>query len=104
MNPVALNLLNNGSAAAQALLLGFLLIIAVIAIVIDRRSFLVFGAGYSVALAATLFSGAAAIAILVLGLILVLLGAQWDPLRTRLMTTFPGFPGKVNLPPFGAAP
>lgn len=104
VNTVAMNLLNSGSAAAQAMLLGFLLIIAVIAIVIDRRSFLVSGAGYSVALAATLFSGGAAIAILILGLILVVLGAQWDGLRTRLMTALPSFPGKANLPPYGAAP
>lgn len=101
VNTVALNLLDNGSAAAQGLLLGFLLIIAVVAIVIDRRSFLVSGAGYSVALAGTLFSGSAAIAVLALGLILVLLGAQWDRLRARLMTALPSFPGKSSLPPYG---
>ncbi len=102
VNTVALNLLNNGEAVAQGLLLAFLLIIAVVAIVIDRRSFLVSGAGYSVALAATLFSGAVAIAVLILGLVLVLLGAQWDRLRTRLMVALPDFPGKAGLPPYGA--
>lgn len=102
VNTVAMNLLGNGGGMAQILLLGFLVIIAAVAVVIDRRSFLVSGAGYSVALAATLFEGGAAVAILILGLALVLLGAMWERLRTRLMTALPDFPGKSNLPPYGA--
>lgn len=103
VNTVALNLLDKGSPAAQGLLVAFLLVIALIAIVIDRRSFLVSGAGYSVVLAATLFDGAAPFAILALGLILVLLGSLWDRLRARLMQALPAFPGKTNLPPYGIA-
>jgi hypothetical protein len=101
VNTVAMRLLADGSAAAQTGLLAFLLLIAVVAVVIDRRSFLISGAGYSVALAATLFEGGAAIAILILGLALVLLGAGWDRLRARLMTALPDFPGKSNLPAYG---
>lgn len=101
VNTVALRLLADGSAAAQAGLLAFLLLIAVVAVVIDRRSFLISGAGYSVALAATLFEGGAAVAILILGLALVLLGAGWDRLRARLMTALPDFPGKNKLPAYG---
>jgi hypothetical protein len=101
VNTVALRLLADGSAAAQAGLLAFLLLIAVVAVVIDRRSFLISGAGYSVALAATLFEGGAAVAILILGLALVLLGAGWDTLRARLMTALPDFPGKDRLPAYG---
>ncbi len=104
VNTVALRLLADGSAWAQAVLLGFLLLIAVVAVVIDRRSFLISGAGYSVALAATLFEGGAAVAILILGLALVLLGAGWDRLRARLMTALPDFPGKSNLPAYGVTP
>ena len=103
VNTVALRLLADGSTVAQAGLLAFLLLIAVVAVVIDRRSFLISGAGYSVALAATLFDGGAAIAILILGLGLVLLGAGWDRLRARLMTALPDFPGKSNLPAFGVS-
>ncbi|MEO8241639.1 MAG: hypothetical protein ABI832_04960 [bacterium] len=103
VNTVAMNLLKTGGAGAQALLLAFLLVLAVVAIVIDRRSFLVSGAGYSVILASAIFSGSAAYAILVLGLILVLLGAQWDRLRSVLMTLLPGFPGKTSLPPYRTA-
>ena len=101
VNSVAMRLLADGSPVAQAGLLGFLVLIAGVAVVIDRRSFLISGAGFSVALAATLFEGGAAIAILILGLILVLLGAQWDRLRARLMTALPDFPGKTNLPAYG---
>ncbi len=103
VNTVALNLLNKGTPGAQGLLVAFLLGIALVAIVIDRRSFLVSGAGYSVVLAATLFDGAAPFAILALGLILVLLGSLWDRLRARLMQALPAFPGKTNLPPYGIA-
>jgi hypothetical protein len=103
VNTVAVNLLERGTPAAQGLLVAFLLVIALIAIIIDRRSFLVSGAGYSVVLAATLFEGAAPFAILALGLILVLLGSLWDRLRARLMGALPAFPGKANLPPYGIA-
>ena len=101
VNTVAVNLLKTGGPAAQGLLLAFLLLIAAVAIVIDRRSFLVSGAGYSVVLATTLFSGAAPFAILILGLVLVLLGAMWERLRAGVMTALPDFPGKSNLPPYG---
>jgi hypothetical protein len=100
VNTVAVNLLATSGALAQLLLLAFLLIIAGVAIVIDRRSFLVSGAGYSVALAATAFSGAAPLAILILGGVLVLLGAQWDRLRSRLMVALPDFALKSKLPPY----
>lgn len=103
VNTVALNLLDKASPGAQGLLVAFLVGIALIAIIIDRRSFLVSGAGYSVVLAATLFEGAAPFAILALGLILVLLGSLWDRLRARLMQALPDFPGKASLPPYGIA-
>lgn len=103
VNTIAMRLLEDGSTLAQAALLGFLLLIAVVAVVIDRRSFLISGAGYSVALAATMFEGGAAVAILILGLGLVLLGAGWERLRARLMGALPDFPGKTRLPAYGAA-
>lgn len=102
VNTIALNLLDSGLAGAQLLLMAFLLIIAAVAIVIDRRSFLVSGAAYAVALAFTLFDGSSLV-IVFLGLGLVLLGAQWERLRSRLMRALPDFPGKTNLPPYGAA-
>ncbi|MFN4154281.1 MAG: hypothetical protein ACK4HF_06470 [Paracoccaceae bacterium] len=100
VNTTALYLLGNGQAG-QLLLLGFLLVIACVAIVIDRRSFLVSGAGYAVWLIVTLFDGSALV-ILFLGFGLVFLGAQWDRLRSALMRSLPEFSGKDRLPPYAS--
>ena len=100
VNTVALTLLEIGTAGAQAALFAFLAVVAVFAVVVDRRSFLVSGVGYVVALAVILLDGGASLAILVLGLGLVLLGAQWERLRARLMRALPAFPGKDRLPPW----
>lgn len=100
VNTTALYLLDGGQGA-QLLLLVFLLALAGVAMVIDRRSFLVSGAGYSVWLIYTLFDGSALV-ILFLGFGLVFLGAQWDRLRSALMRALPEFPGKDRLPPYGS--
>ena len=101
INTIALRLLDHGQAG-QFLLLVILFILAVVAIVIDRRSFLVSGAGYALWLIFTLFDGSAVV-IVFLGLGLVLLGAQWDRLRSFIMATLPEFPGKNRLPPYGTS-
>lgn len=100
MNTVALRLLENGQSG-HLLLLVFLLVLAFVAIVIDRRSFLVSGAGYAVWLTLSLFDGSAMV-IFFLGLGLVLLGAQWERLRSAIMRGLPSFPGKDRLPPYGS--
>ncbi len=90
VNTVALTLLAQASAQANALLLLFLLLMAVVAIVIDRRSFLIAGVGYCVALAGTVFGGAgSAFTVLGLGVVLLLLGAFWERIRSRLLRTLP---------------
>lgn len=100
INTVALRLLDHGQMG-QLLLLAVLLGLALVAIVVDRRSFLVSGSGYAVWLIFGLFDGSALI-ILFLGLGLVLLGAQWDRLRAAIMNALPEFPGKDRLPPYGS--
>jgi hypothetical protein len=100
INTLALRLLDHGQMG-QVLLLAVLLGLAVVAIVIDRRSFLVSGSGYAIWLIFGLFDGSALI-ILFLGLGLVLLGAQWDRLRSRVMNALPAFSGKDRLPPYGS--
>ena len=101
VNTVALTLFEMGGLIPQITLLVFLMLMAVFAIAIDRRSFLVAGVGYIVALAAVVLEGGAAFVILLLGLGLVLLGAKWEVLRARIMTALPNFPGKDRLPPWG---
>ncbi len=103
VNTVALTLLDAGTPAAQAALVGFVALVALFAVVIDRRSFLVSGVGYVAALAVIMLRDGAAPAIVALGLGLVLLGAQWERLRARLMRALPGFPGKDRLPPWEIA-
>jgi uncharacterized membrane protein YuzA (DUF378 family) len=94
------DLFDAGTAPAQLLLTAFVAAMAVIAVVIDRRSFLVSGVGYVVALAITVAEGQAFFIILMLGAGLVLLGAQWEVLRRAIMRALPEFPGKTRLPPY----
>jgi hypothetical protein len=86
VNTVALTLLERNTAPAQGLLLLFLALVALVAIVIDRRSFLVAGVGYAVTLAGTVFgTGGSALTVLALGAVLLVLGAFWDRIRAALL-------------------
>jgi hypothetical protein len=100
VNTVALTLFETGSPISQVMLAGFIALMAVFAVVIDRRSFLVAGVGYVVALAITMAEGQAFLIILMLGATLVLLGAQWEVMRRHVMRMLPAFPGKDRLPPY----
>ena len=104
VNTVALTLFSMEMPGAQAILLLFLAVMALFAVVIDRRSFLVAGVGYCVALAFTVIEGGAFVIILALGAGLVLLGAKWEALRRALMRVLPDFPGKTRLPPYHVLP
>jgi hypothetical protein len=104
VNTVALTLFDAGTFGAQLALGAFLSLMAVFAVVIDRRSFLVSGVGYVVALAITVAEGQAFFVILLLGAGLVLLGAQWEVLRRAVMRALPRFPGKDRLPPYDLMP
>ena len=100
VNTIALSLLERDSSAANLALLGFLALFAIVAIVIDRRSFLIAAIGYIVALAATVFEGdGAAMTVLILGIVLLLLGAFWERIRARLLKLMPGVVPLHRLPP-----
>jgi uncharacterized membrane protein YpjA len=100
VNTIALSLFGTETLAAQLTLVVFVALMAVFAIIIDRRSFLVSGVGYIVALSITVIEGNAFIVILLLGAGLVLLGAKWEAIRRALMRGIPAFPGKTRLPPY----
>lgn len=104
VNTVALTLFEVGTLPAQLSLIGFVTAMAVFAVVIDRRSFLVSAVGYIVALSMTVIEDQAFIAILLLGIGLVLLGAKWEAIRRTLMNILPPFPGKSRLPPWELLP
>ncbi len=99
INTVALTLFTNGTLWSLGLLLAFVAIMACFAMIIDRRSFLISGVGYIVALAATVTDGSFMI-IFLLGAFLVFLGAKWEHIRAGLMGALPEFKGKDRLPPY----
>ncbi|MBS8224882.1 hypothetical protein [Vannielia litorea] len=100
VNTVAFTLFLQGGATAYLILSGFLLLMALFAVVIDRRSFLISGIGYVVALTALAAEGNTWAFILLLGVFLVALGAFWESIRGAIMAALPAFPGKDNLPPW----
>ncbi|MGJ8582881.1 MAG: hypothetical protein ACSHXD_02195 [Marinosulfonomonas sp.] len=99
-NTIALTLFDADTALAYLALALFLTLLACVAIIIDRRSFLITTIGYIMALAATLFdTSGIAFFIILLGLFLLLLGAFWDRIRARLVAALPGFLPRERLPP-----
>jgi hypothetical protein len=100
VNTVALSLLSSGLVAANGLLMGFLALIAIVAIVIDRRSFLTAAIGYIVVLCATTFDGdGVAWLIFALGVFMLLLGSLWERIRAVVLRMLPLAGLRRYLPP-----
>ena len=100
VNTVALSLLSSGFVGANGMLLGFLALIAIVAIVIDRRSFLLAAIGYIVTLAATTFNGDdIAWLIFALGVSMLLLGSLWEKIRAIILRVLPLAGLRRYLPP-----
>ncbi len=102
VNPIAATLFNLESGLTNAILLVFVIVMALFAITIDRRSFLLSGIGYLIALIATELNQGWAIAVLLLGVLLITLGAKWEAIRCGLLERLPEFPGKNRLAPWTA--
>ncbi|MEQ8291763.1 MAG: hypothetical protein RIA08_06120 [Roseovarius sp.] len=99
VNTIALTLLDRDTAGSNILLMAVLAFFALVAIVIDRRSFLLAAIGYSVALAFTVLGGdGAPTTVLSLGIVLLILGAFWERIRARLLRLMPFLP-LDRLPP-----
>jgi hypothetical protein len=103
VNTVALTLLNgSGLGLLSVALLG----ITVLALVIDRRSFLTAAIVYIAIVIGWVMggnSGTQWISILiVLGAVITAIGTWWVQLRGWLMGALPDFPGKSRLPPYGS--
>lgn len=100
VNTLALTLLSQDSFFGNVMLVALLIVFAFVAIIIDRRSFLIAAIGYIVALSTTLLEGeGAATTVLLLGAILLLLGALWEKIRARLLKRLPAFIPIQKLPP-----
>lgn len=101
VNTIALTFLSgDGRNALLALVLA---VFALVAIIIDRRSFLIAAVGYCVTLAFTVFGGeGGAVAILSLGVVLLALGAFWERIRAALLRLLSGVLPLDRLPPSSA--
>ncbi|MFN0113572.1 MAG: hypothetical protein ACKVPY_02730 [Paracoccaceae bacterium] len=107
VNTVALTLYNTGGTAGMLATAAALSVIAVLALVIDRRSFLTAGIvyialliGWAVESAGGAGFGDRIAMLLILGAFITALGTWWVPLRAALMWALPDFPGKSRLPPY----
>lgn len=105
VNTVALTLYNSGGTAGMVLLVVALVIITVLALVIDRRSFLSAAIAYIALVLAWVVGdsenfGAWVFILIVLGGLVTAIGTWWVQLRAVVMKALPGFPGKDRLPPY----
>lgn len=107
VNTVAMTILGGEGSASIGLLSLALLIITVLALVIDRRSFLTAGIVY-IAIVIGYIAGDNAdfgtwtFILIVLGALITAIGTWWVQLRAWVMRVLPDFPGKTSLPPYGS--
>ncbi|SFJ15133.1 hypothetical protein [Albimonas pacifica] len=105
VNTVALSLLREPTALSGALMALFLALLAALALALDRRSLLLAAAAYLASMVWSVVDAAglgAAGGLMLLGALIVGLGAGWITLRNALMRALPRFPGKERLPPWSA--
>ena len=104
VNTVAVTVLSGGGSGRIGLLAVALLVITLLALVIDRRSFLTAAIVYLALVIAWVMGegdGSQWIFILiVLGGLITAIGTWWVQLRAFVMKTLPEFPGKGRLPPY----
>lgn len=105
VNTVALSFWNMGTTTGHLLLALALLIVTLLALIIDRRSFLTAGIGYMgvlLAIALRVDEGPLTWAwlLILLGSFVTLIGAFWNQTRGVILRSLPDFPGKGRLPPY----
>ena len=102
VNTVAVTAMNSGGGLA--LLIPALLVITVLALVIDRRSFLTAAIVYIAIVITWALGGDSGsrwvFILLVLGALITAIGTWWVQLRAFVMKVLPDFPGKSRLPPY----
>jgi hypothetical protein len=103
VNTVAVTLMNGGGTGFLAIAL---VLITLLALVIDRRSFLTAAIAY-IAIVITWVMGddggtSWIFTLLLLGAFITAIGTWWVQLRAKVMDLLPNFPGKSRLPPYGS--
>jgi hypothetical protein len=103
VNTVAVTLLNGGGTGLLAVAL---VLITLLALVLDRRSFLTAAIAYiAIVIAWVMGEGDGTqwiFILLLLGAFITAIGTWWVQLRARVMGILPDFPGKSSLPPYGS--
>lgn len=103
VNTVAVTLLNGGGIGFLAIAL---VLITILALVIDRRSFLTAAIAYiAIVIAWVMGEGGGTswiFVLILLGGFITAIGTWWVQLRARVMGALPEFPGKSRLPPYGS--
>lgn len=107
VNTVAMTILGSQGNASIGLLSLVLAIITLLALVIDRRSFLTSGIVYIAIVIVYLVGDSAdfgtfAFIPILLGGLITAIGTWWVQLRAFVMRILPNFPGKSRLPPYGS--
>jgi hypothetical protein len=103
VNTVAVTLMNGGGTGFLAIAL---VLITILALVIDRRSFLTAAIAYiAIVIAWVMGEGGGTswiFVLLILGGFITAIGTWWVQLRAKVMSVLPDFPGKSRLPPYGS--
>ena len=103
VNTVAVTLLNGGGTGFLAIAL---VLITLLALVIDRRSFLTAAIAYiAIVIGWVMGEGGGTswiFILLILGAFITATGTWWVQLRAKVMQMLPDFPGKSRLPPYGS--
>jgi hypothetical protein len=103
VNTVAVTLLNGGGIGFLAVAL---VLITLLALVIDRRSFLTAAIAYiAIVIGWVMGEGGGTswiFILLILGAFITAIGTWWVQLRAKVMQVLPDFPGKSRLPPYGS--
>ncbi len=109
VNTVALTLYNTGGTGGMVALAVALVGIALLALAIDRRSFLTAAIIYIALVLGWIVAGNQGTGIgqwiavvILLGAVVTALGTWWVPLRAGIMRALPHFPGKDRLPPYAS--
>lgn len=102
VNTVGMSLYSSGQYGLTAAALA---LISLIALIIDRRSFLTAGILYMAYLLYAAFEtngefGALMTTLLILGVFITALGTWWASIRALIMNALPNFPLKKRLPPY----
>lgn len=105
VNTLVMSNYQMGGAVGTGLAIVVLALFTLLAIIIDRRSFLTAGLIYMGLLLASAINEtgtqwAPVLTMLVLGLFVTSLGAFWTQTRAWLLGLLPDFPGKHRLPPY----